>query len=393
VESLAKAHWTGRQVTFLPKKVVDIQYEHENFPYQPPMKSLAIFRDEITMAIAVGCTGAAFNIMGLTHDPMGEHFPYLDDVRACRKFYDRCASAFGRSQNLGFWVGFSPDHSAALNPRQDWFDTPLWGVDFSQYTELAQIGLPMAYNPDQAALTVLSRTSVLDLPKSELRRILSGGVMLDGPALLELEEMGLGEYTGFSVRGTKNEDNFETFTADAINGKFAGWQRDCHPSFFPDHAYLLTPHKGARVLAEMVDFESVSLGACAGVFENSLGGRVAVMGYYPWILLQSLAKSAQVKALFRWLSRDILPAYIASHWRTAIWCRTDTNSKPGYIVVNASIDPADELVLHALTGGAALTFMRTDGSEWQVKESGKDGAYSIYRLPELKPWETILLTQ
>lgn len=391
LDCLAKAHWTGRQVAFLPEKVTDIQYEHENFPYQPPMKSRTIFKDEIALAFAVGCTGAALNIMGLTQDPMGEYFPYLDDVRVCRQFYDQAAAIFGRSANLGFWPGFSRDHSAALNPRQDWFATPLWGVDFSQFTELAEIGLPMAYQVDGSALAVLSRTSVLDLPKSDLIHLLSGGVMLDGPALRELEEMGLGEHTGFKVTGVMKEDKFETFSSDAINGSFSGWQRDCHPSFHPDDAYLLTPYPRARILAEMTDFEQISAGPCAGVFENSLGGRVAVMGYYPWNLLKSLAKSSQVKALFRWLSRDQLPAYIASHANTAIWCRSGAAGKLASLVVNASLDPAEGLQYIALTGGSKLNYMRMDGTTGMVKLSGEDNSYSHYSLPDLKPWESILL--
>ncbi len=389
--SLAKAHWTGRQVAFLPQKVTDIQYEHENFPYHPLRKSKAIFRDEIAMSIAVGCTGAALNIMGLTQDPLGEFYPYLDDALLHRPFFDRAAAAFGRSPNLGFWPGFSRDHSAALNPRADWFKTPLWGVDFSMFTELAEIGLPMAYAPEHAALAVLGRTSVLDLPRRELLKLQSGSVMLDGPALAELQEMGLGEYSGFSVRGAKEQDTFETFTDDPINGPFAGWQRDCHPTFFPDAATLLTPKAGARVLSDCVDFEQVSDGPCSGVFENSLGGRVAVMGYYPWILLQSLAKASQVKLLFRWLSRDRLPAYVASFHRAALWCRTQPDGKPAYMLVNASIDPAAGLALHALTGGAALTLVRMDGSEGSLPASGQDGPYSEYRMPVLDPWEMALL--
>ncbi len=390
-DALAKAHWTGRQVAFLPEKVTDIQYELENFPYQPLKKSRAIYRDEIAMSIAIGCTGAALNIMGLTQDPLGEFFPYLEQVRLHRPFFDRAAAAFGRSPNLGFWPGFSRDHSAALNPRQDWFKTPLWGVDFSQFTELAEIGLPMAYSPAHAALSVLSRTSVLDLPRSDLLKILAGGVMLDGPALVELEEMGLGEHTGFRVRGTKENDTFETFTSDEINGRFASWQRDCHPTFWPDSAYLLSPHPGARVLSECVDFEQVSAGPCSGVFENNLGGRVAVMGYYPWILIQSLAKTWQVKSLFRWLSRDRLPGYVASYSKAALWRRTQANGKPAFMLVNASLDEAGEIVLHALTGGAGMTLVRMDGSEGLVQPSGMDGPYSEYKLPKLMPWEMALM--
>ncbi len=392
VEVLAKAHWTGRQVALLPSKVTDIQYEHENFPYQTLRKSRTMMKDEIAMAIAIGCTGSAFNIMGLTPDPIGEYLPILDDARANRRFYDRAAATFGRSQNLGFWPGFTRDHSAALNPREDWFKTPLWGVDFAQFTELAEIGLPMAYSPEGAALTVLSKTSVLDLPRQDLLKVLSGGVMLDGPALAELHGLGLGEYAGFTVTGKKELDMFEAFTGDEMNGRFAGWERDCHPSFFPDPACLLQPMPGARILAEVVDFEGVNFGPCAGVYENSLGGRVAVMGYYAWVMMQTLAKTEQMKTLFRWLSRDKLPAYIASYARVALWCRTDATGKLAFMMVNTMLDDFDNLALHALTGGERLALVHMDGSEEPLAAAGQDGPYSRYIIPQLKAWDMALVT-
>jgi hypothetical protein len=392
IDVLAKGHWTGRQVAFLPAKVTDIQYELENFPYQTLKKSRTIVNDEVGMAIAVGCTGVALNIMGLTRDPMGEYWPYLEVLRARRPFFDRAAASFGRSPNLGFFPGFTDDHSAALNPRDDWFKTPLWGVDFSQFTELAEIGLPMAYSPEGASLTVLSKTSVLDLPRPELLKVLSGGVMLDGPALAELHGLGLGEYAGFKVAGIKELDIFETFTDDEINGRFTGWQRDCHPSFFADPAYLIEPiQPEARILAEMVDFEQASFGPCAGAFENSLGGRVAVMGYYPWVMLQTLSKTEQVKSLFRWLSHDRLPAYIASYSKAALWCRTDPAGRLAMMLVNAVLDPSENLVLHAQTGGESMVLVRMEGGEELLAPIGKDGPYSQYRLPRLQPWEMVLL--
>jgi hypothetical protein len=389
---LAKAHWTGRQVAFLPPEVIDIQYEHENFPYQMLKKSRTIFADEVGFAIAIGCTGAALNIMGLTPDPIGEFLPYMDAMRANRKFYDRATATFGRSLNQGFWPGFTMDHSAALNPRQDWFKTPLWGVDFAQFTELAEFGLPMAYSQAGAALTVLNATSVLDLPRPPLMKALSSGVMLDGSALVELEGMGLGEYTGFKVVGTKDRDVIETFTADDLNKPFAGWQRDCRPTFSSGTSYLLQPMSGARPLANMVDFNQVSSGVCAGVYENSLGGRVAVMGYYAWSMLQSLSKSTQIKALFRWLSRNQLPAYITSYSKACLWCRSDADGRPAFMLVNASLDPAESMELLARTGGDRLLLVRMDGREVSIPAAGEDGPYTLYTLPKLQPWEMVLLT-
>ena len=57
-EALAKAHSVGRQLALLPDALTDIQYEHENFPYQRLKKSVRLFTAEIAAAIGAGCTGS-----------------------------------------------------------------------------------------------------------------------------------------------------------------------------------------------------------------------------------------------------------------------------------------------------------------------------------------------
>jgi len=392
LDSLAKAHWTGRQVTFLPESVTDIQYEHENFPYQVLKKSTTMFLDEIGMAIAVGCTGALFNIDFISSNPLEEYHPYLEAQLASRKFFDRAAATFGRRQNLGFWTGFTRDQAAAMNPRDDWFKSYLYNADFPKFNELAETGLPMAYSPEGATLTILNGTSVLILPRPALMKALSGGAMIDGSALAELEAMGLGEYTGFRVCSTQELNTIEQLTHDPLNGRFAGYQRDCRPAFNPDVTYLLEPLPGARPLAEVVDFKKTNLGVCSGVYENSLGGRVAVLGYFAWSMIQSLAKSYQVKALFRWLSRDRFPAYIASYSSAALWVRPDAQGRLAIMLLNTSLSPAASMDLLALTGEARLAVAHMDGREEALSPAGKDGPYDRYTVPALNPWEMVLIT-
>ncbi len=392
LESLAKANWTGRQVSFLPESVTDIQYEHENFPYQVLKKSTTMFLDEMGMAIAVGCTGVMFSLDFMSDNPFDEYHPYLETQYASRKFFDKAAATFGRRKNLGFWTGFTRDQAAAMNPREDWFKSYLYNADFLKFNELTETGLPMAYTPEGAALTILSSASVLSLPRLALMKALSSGVMIDGSALVELEAMGLGEHTGFKVRGTQELNTMEWLTHDPLNGRFGGYLRDCRPAFNHDTTYFLEPLLGARPLSEVVDFTKTSLGVGSGVYENSLGGRVAVMGYFPWSMIQSLAKSCQIKALFRWLSSDQFPAYIASYSGAALWIRPDEQGRLGFMLVNTSLDTAHEIVLLALTGGINLSAMHMDGREATLTSAGKDGPYDRYTIPTLNAWEMVLIT-
>jgi hypothetical protein len=193
------------------------------------------------------------------------------------------------------------------------------------------------------------------------------------------------------VRGTKQVDTIERLTNDEINGRFGGWHRDCRPSFWPETTYLLEPRNlKSRILSEVIDFTPTSFGPCSGVFENSLGGRVAVLGYYPTRFLQSLAKSSQMKALCRWLSRDRLPAYVDSYSRVALWCRRDAQGRPALMVLNASIDPVERLVVRVRTAAGSAHLIREDGLEQIVQLEDPDGGYRTVHIEGLGTWEPVL---
>ena len=388
---LEKAHSVGRQIAMLPRALADIQYEHENFPYQRLKKSVTTFTTEIAAAIGAGCTGAALNCLGIADDPIDEFRPYFDGVRGWRGLFDKAVGTFGRSPCKGVWTAFTRDHFAALQADGDWFAASPWGGDLHYLNELAEIGLPCGYSRKGACVAALSGDGCLDFSREDLLKLLSGGLLLDVPALARFHELGLGEHTGFAVIGTKDKDTIEQFTCDRLNGRFAGWHRDCRPSFYPEPAWRikpLAPH--ARALSEIVDFSPKSFGPASGVFENRLGGRVAVFGYYPWRSLEALAKTAQLKAVCRWLSRDTLPAYVNSYAKMALWCRRDSQGRPAFLLLNASADPLKSVSLY-VRGVQRLEAVRLTGRA-EFQRTGTDGPYGEFVLNGVAPWEPVLLT-
>ena len=389
---LDKAHSAGRQIALLPASLTEIQYEHENFPYQRLKKSVTIFTAEIAAAIGAGCTGAALNCLGIAEDPADEYRPYFNGVRARKAFYDKAVATFGRSPCEGVWTAFTRDHFAALQPDGDWFTSPCWGGDMHYCNETAEIGIPLAYSREGARVAALSGDGCLDFSKEDLLTLLAGGLILDVPALARLHELGLGEHAGFAVRGRKEKDTIERFTSDPINARFAGWHRDCRPSFYPEAAWLIEPiSPHARPLSEIIDFTPKSFGPASGVFQNRLGGRVAVFGYYPWRSLQSLAKTSQRKSVCRWLSRDKVPAYISSYTKAAIWCRRNRQGRPSILLLNASADALASVSLHCRDADR-LDVTRIVGQTEELPKTGTDGPYSIFRIPGIGPWEPVLLT-
>jgi len=391
---LGKAHSIGRQVAALPASVINIQSEIENFPYQRLKKAASTLALEVAAYIGAGCTGAALNCVGFVDaDPAEEYLPYFDAVRDCRAFLDRAAAAFGRSRAAGVWQALDRDEYATVRVDGDWSSAPGWHGP-NALGEWAEIGLPLAYGREGAAMSVLGGDSCLAFSRDELRGLLAGGVLLDGPALQRLNAMGFTEETGFEVTGIREDDTIEQLTADPLNGPLAGAQRDCRQSFkwWSAPAYLLRPlAPAARVLAEGVDYGGTSHGAVGGIYENPHGGRVAVCGYFPWRYLQTRAKSAQLKALCRWLSRESLPAYLGSYHKIALWARQDEDGRPALLLANVALDAAEHVRVLIRTAGA-LTLTRMNSREETLPPVGEDGPYAIYAIPRLNAWQAALLT-
>ncbi len=390
---LNKAHSTGRQVALLPQTVTNIQYEHENFPYQVLKKSKTVFVAECAAAAGAGCTGVALNCMGISADPMEEFRPWFEAVQRGKGFLDQAVDSFGRSACEGVWPAFTRDHVAAQALNGAWERAPLWGTDFEIFNELFEIGLPPAYGPEGARVMLLTGATGGEFSREELLEFLRGGLVVDGTALQRLEALGLEEYCGWAVRGTKEKDTIEVLTADPLNGRFAGWQRDCRPSFWPEETYLLRPlSPGSRVLCEVIDFTPNNYGPCSGVFENKLGGRVAVLGYYPWRSVQNLAKTCQMKALVRWISRETVPGYIGSYHKAALWCRRTKEGRPAVMVMNASIDKVKGMKVSLQGEMVQVRVVRMEGETVRVERSSKEGEYGVFELPELGAWEAVVVS-
>lgn len=386
--ALGKAHSVGRQVGLLPDAVTEVQYEHENFPYHRLRKSVRLFTAEIASAIGAGCTGVALNILSAVPTPLEEEYrPLFEAVAAQQPFLDAAVAQFGRSACEGVWAACTPDYFASMQTDGEWGNASLWGGGLGAVNELAEIGLPLAYTPGGAQVAVVSGDVALAFDREAWLRLLAGGVLLDVSALARLHELGLGDYAGFAPAGQQLPDTIELFTDDPINGRFAGWQRDCRPSFYQEMTYFLQPiAPEARVISRCIDFTPTELGITGGAYENTLGGRVAVMGYYPWRSLGTLGKTSQMKALLRWLSHDSLPAYIASFARVSLWCRRDADGLPAILALNTSMDDLEDVRLAIRDVGDCLWAWDSPYADAGVTRIATDGPYGIYALNALPAW-------
>ncbi len=386
-----KAHAMGRQVALLPPAVTCIQSEVESFPYQRLKKSVHTTVMEAAAYIAAGCTGTAFNVMTQYDESLAEYAALVAGLRDARPFLDRLVSHLGRLPSAGVHSGWVKDTQIARNPDGPWFGA---GGAPGHCNELWSTGFPAAYDAAHAPVTALSGDLPLALSEQELRGILAGGVYLDGPALTRLSAMGFGDLTGFTVANVVHEDCIEELTDHPLNGEFAGRRRNCRQSFWKNPAYLLEATDAAgQPVSRCVDYTyQETHPCCMGLYENSAGGRVCVAGYYPWEQVQNLSKSAQLKRIFRWLSKDTLPAYVESFHRANLWVREAAPGVYGLVLLNACLDAARDILLCVRTDRNAIETCSMRCESATVQAAGRDGHYARFIIPHIGPWELLLAT-
>ena len=370
---IEKSHQIGRQVSLLPPYVQTIQSEIENFPYQMLKKSPAATALEAASHIAAGCTGAAYNVIpALTGESPADFAPMFDMLEKTQPFYDLLADTFGRTPPVGVWPGWTRD---------------LWAVagDPGNYAkELWELGLPAAYAPENACVTLLSGSAVQAMPAGLIEKILSGGVYMDAAALNNLNEMGYGELTGFALKGYLDKDCIEVFD---------GVQRNCYQAFTKGDAAVIAPtNPKCEILSHMQDYSGNIQSACSwGTFENALGGRICVAGYYPWTYIQNRPKMRQIVRLFRWLSGNTLPSLPGSYCRLHNWSRRLENGGVAAALIDGSLDTLRDTEILLQTEAENCIAYDMNCKRMDCTFAGRRDGYNAFRIPVIQPWQMVLV--
>lgn len=388
-----KSHEIGRQVSLLPKSVVSIQSEIENFPHQRLKKAASMVVLEVCSHIAAGSMGAAFNVLSPYDEPLNEFEPLVKALHEARPFFDLMVKLLGRSELDGIAKFWNKNSFASVNLMRG--IQSKWSPTITTPNDIYDIGLPTSYSAMDAKVTLMSKNDIYALSREEIEHFLSKGLYIDMETLKKLNEMGYGDLTGFKIVGTDNIDRIEKFSDHPLNGVFKGRERDNRQSFYRSTAYTIEKtDTDAQVLSELIDYTGQKVSDCTmGIYENRLGGRICVAGYYPLVFMENLSKSSQMKAVFRWLSRDTLPGYINSFHRINLWIRKSENGKIVLAFTNASFDSAENVELMLRTENKFLSLYDMRCNETVIKSSGTNGPYQKFIIPVVDPWQIRLVEE
>ena len=388
-ELLTKLEHIGLQVRGVPA-AVEIQAELECFPYHGLLKSPGFLGYEALLYVAWGCDSVAFNMLGGDPGSLDDEFRgYLDRAQTVAPELRRLRTVFAETPSEGFayaWGRFAL--TAPSRGWRDWQFAPMPNA-------LEPIGLPAASDPARASVLLVDRATAEGLSSAALTNVLSGGAYLDAGALEVLTDRGFGEFVGFAVSNSAP--------------RTAGFRDLGHPLNLPGCRvrrirFSLDSGRESRVpllmrtsaRAEFVSesiastFVGERLGFNGGVFENALGGRIAVCTQLPFSECESMPRAEHLKRTLRWLSREMIPGYVHSFHRVALRARGGS-----FFAANFATEALRD-VRFALRGSRTYACMVYEGgcvrARFELKPERADGAYSVYRLPVLPNLGEVLMT-
>lgn len=383
-----KANKISAQICYLPEFATRVEAEIENFPYYALDKSPSFTAFESLIYLAAGCTGTAFNMFyGYNGKVQEEAKAYIRMAQNVKEYARLLTDTFNRKPLCG--AGFWWDKNTAAFPTEKEWRT---GKSVPSASEMHRIGIPYGCEHNAMCVYFINEDIAMQIPDDELLKCLSKGVLMDIAALKIINERGFSTYTGFKlipvdVKDTREKElshplNMPGFMSRSVRQSF-GYADGCN------YAIEKTDDR-AEYISEFYDLYGNNCGYSAGIFENSLGGRVCVEGITPFSWFGSLYRTVHIKNVIRYLSNDTIPAYISSYHRAAIWAREDSA-----FVANLATEEAEELRVMIKTESDIAEVFISKGSRMVKSEKIKavftDGAYKCFGLPEIPVLGTALI--
>lgn len=382
---LGKCLEAGRQVVRYPGSVQEILYEEESCPCTYLEKSLRTRRNEVSLALAAGCTGVAFN--HLNPNPGMDRLlaREADGLHLQRPVWQRYTEFVHDLPWVGLWPAFSEWMAAGMDCEKGWFREDDPAYDITRPEALGRAGLPLTADAGAACAVLLAGKTLRAFSVPELEKIFSGNVFLDAAALEELEKLGLGDLCGVLL-GDAHPCTAEKLTTHPFNGPFAGFS---HNGIFLPARDLKPLDESVESLAYSVDGYGTRYGCCLSKYENALGGRVIVAGYDPWRFAGDPHKLWQAAAIADWFGSPLRlrrpdPLCVS---RLVPLERTD-GVRAAVLLVNASLDeslPCELVLRGAMTRASACM---PDDLSRPLGCRREDGALCV-SLPALQPWQTL----
>ena len=371
--------------------IPDNQYELEDFP-DCSRKSIYIHLLEYATALMTGCNGIAVD------NVVSQYMPpeIMDAFAETRPFWDMMVDEMKGMRMRGYYPAYVPGCDAVPNITHSIFSGES-GANYYNEASLTTVGVAWTPVAKDAEVSVISGDMMAAIPDDQIPELFSRGVLMDTGALKHLIARGYGDLAGCVPGNGYHSGLVERYEEHPVNGGAAGILRNVYMNFWSRDCITieeLEPMEGATVMSTFESITGVKCGVASTAFENRLGGRVAVLGYFPWTFLEVPGKRETLPALMDWLAKGRYPVMIEGSRRIVPMLRTAEGNK-GFTawLINASFDAPKNLSVRIDATCSSVRAYDVHGNAVAIpaEDVRVEDGFTYIKLPPISAWNALFL--
>ncbi len=345
---LSKVYWTSAQMAIM-KDIPEILAESDTYPQNRYYTSSKALNTQIIFSLLHGCTGLKLWISRTNEYQPESGIAYRKILSENRGLYRELRRIVPHVTWDGPVTPLPADIADIPNAVN-----PIRNMNWT-CTVLGRMGIPaiVGYNMT-AQITMLTGPECDLFSDDEIRTFLTRGVLFDGQAALNLCRRGMNSLIGVEANLPNDwKCSFERMNDNAMNGLASG-KCIAIAALANGTAVRLVPNSPLTQILSTLYWqpfyqspEEFEAGAGMTLFENSLGGRVAVyaaaIGDTPFM---DENRRRQLVNVLGWLNRDSLPVVLVSDIDIyAMHGKIDCGAGGGELLAlfNLNLDSLDDL--------------------------------------------------
>lgn len=332
-------HLLGDEATYTP--------EIETTPFSRFSKSMTMVRFHITQALLNRMNNPAISLCGYVGDSPFFEPAYVDFLKNNRNYFEavrRLAPERGTRKGIQFLWDFNAP-KAVPYPVRD-INTLYW-PSFVLHDILGNTGFSCTY--DESPVRFLAGDTAYSLPETRISELLRSGLVLDAGAAQALAARGFADLIGCSPGGPLSGFGAEECRSEVYFGQYTG-------TYIPmkgapaTGVFKLNPVTNAEEISRIVDHDRQEIGSGVVLFENRLGGKIAVLPYKIGPLDPDLRhficyqRQYMFRQVFQWMDPGVMPVLVEKPADFAVQC-WDNGERLTVCITNLSYDIADEITI------------------------------------------------
>lgn len=351
-------------------------HESDTFPHNRFFMSASNLRALLYSVMSMGLTNSLIYAIPYLDKPLDDT-GYLQMYKDNAKRLEALIQARQNCSLTGLYFPYTPEYASMTRTFQM----------MPEQTFAARLGFSYTTLPQKTA--VLAGQIAEFLSDQELLDILSKGVLIDADAADILQKRGFGKYLGVKINPARQMRVYR----QRILPRFASAEAGNDVYFFYAHVLLGDGKwraarkmvlEGAESVVDYIDHNDKTISPSITVFNNSLGGRVAVIASFlpnnqSSAILQ-LRMQLFFHKLFTYLNGEEFDASITD--RPDIWCLANRSADSRRLLVtltNLSDDKQDGLCLHVAPcwNGKKVSELNADGQFVPLPVKAKNGILNL----------------